>query len=93
VKSLVNGLAWVVRRAPWAVIIVTVVFALVLGGFAGQFQPSEDQNEGFSPDAPELVAAEAISDRFGADTNQSVMQVIVSSTGGCLLYTSPSPRD
>jgi len=82
VKSLVNGLAWFVRRAPWAVIIVTIVFALVLGGFAGQFQPSEDQNESFSPDAPELVAAEAISERFGADTNQSVMQVIVSSSSG-----------
>ena len=93
-KSLVNGLAWVVRRAPWAVIIVTIVFALVLGSFAGQFQPSEDQNESFSPDAPELVAAEAISDRFGADTSQSVMQVIVSSSGGDVItvdgYTATS---
>ena len=63
-KSLVNSLAWIVRRVPWAVIILTVVVALVFGGFAGQFQPSEDQNESFSPDAPELVAAEAITDQL-----------------------------
>lgn len=81
-KSFVNALAWVVRRAPWAVIIGTVVVALVFGSFAGQFQPSEDQNESFAPDAPELDAAETISAQFGADTTQSVMQVIVSSTGG-----------
>jgi len=82
VKSLVNSLAWIVRRLPWAVIILTVVVALVFGGFAGQFQPSEDQNESFSPDAPELVAAETITDQFGADTTQSVMQVIISSSDG-----------
>ncbi len=81
-KSFVNTLAWVVRRVPWAIIILTVVVALVFGGFAGQFQPAEDQNESFSPDAPELIAAEAITDRFGADTTQSVMQVIISSIDG-----------
>ena len=81
-KSFVNALAWLVRRAPWAVIIVTVAVALVLGSFAGKYQPSDDPNEGFAPDAPELVAAEAISEQFGGDTNQSVMQIIVSSDAG-----------
>ncbi len=81
-KSFVNALSWVVHRAPWAVIVVTVVAALVLGSFGGRFQPSDDQNEGFAPDAPELLAAEAINERFGADTNQSVMQIIVSSDSG-----------
>lgn len=81
-KTFVNALAWIVRRLPWVVIIATVLFALVLGGFAGQFQPSEDTNESFAPDAPELAAAETISEQFGADSSQSVMQVIVSSTGG-----------
>ena len=81
-KSFVNTLAWVVRRAPWAVIIITVVVALILGSLSGRFQPAEDQNESFAPDAPELTAAEAISDRFGVETNQSVMQFIVSSTDG-----------
>ena len=86
-KTFVNALAWVVRRAPWAVIIITLVVALVLGGLGGQFTPSEDMNESFAPDAPELVASETISDRFGAETSQSVMQVIVSSEGG-----AASPR-
>ena len=56
-KSFVNALAWIVRRAPWAVIIITIVVALVLGGLGGQFTPSEDQNESFAPDAPELLAS------------------------------------
>ncbi len=81
-KSFVNFLARVVHRAPWAVIVGTVVIALVFGGFAGQFQPSEDQNESFAPEAPELTAADTISAQFGADISQSVMQIIVSSTGG-----------
>ena len=81
-KTFVNSLAWVVRRAPWVVVIVTVLVSLTLGSFAGQFQPSEDQNESFSPDAPELLAAETVSEQYGADSTQSVMQVIVSSTGG-----------
>ena len=84
-KRFVNALAWIVRRAPWAVIIATIVVALVLGMFGGRFQPSDDQNEGFAPDAPELLAAEAINDRFGADTNQSVMQIIVSADSGDVL--------
>lgn len=81
-KSIVNVLAAAVRRAPWAVITVTVLVALILGSFAGKYQPSDDPNEGFAPDAPELVAAETIGDRFGGDTNQSVMQIIVSSDTG-----------
>ena len=80
--SFLNALAWVVRRAPWAVIVVTVVVSLVLGAFSGQFTPSEDQNESFAPDAPELAASETITNLFGAETTQSVMQVIISSDGG-----------
>jgi predicted RND superfamily exporter protein len=94
VKTFVRALAWIVRRLPWVVIVATVLIALVLGGFAGQFQPSEDTNESFAPDAPELAAAEAISEQFGADSSQSVMQVIVSSTGGDVItldgYTTTS---
>ncbi|MEN8233904.1 MAG: MMPL family transporter [Actinomycetota bacterium] len=81
-KSLVNFLAVAVRRAPWAVIIVTVVIALVLGGFGGRFQPADDMNEGFAPDAEELIAAERIAEQYGGDTFQSVMQIIVSSEAG-----------
>jgi hypothetical protein len=82
VKTLVNSLAAAVRRFPWLVILVTIVISLVLGGLGGQFQPSEDQNESFAPDAPELIAQETISEQFGAETNQRVMQVVVSSETG-----------
>ena len=81
-KTLVNLLASAVRRFPWLVIIVTIVTALVLGGLGGQFQPSEDQNESFAPDAPELIAQETITEQFGAEINQRVMQVVVSSDSG-----------
>ena len=81
-KTFVNFLAAAVRRAPWVVILLTIVISLVLGGLGGQFQPAEDQNESFAPDAPELIAQETISERFGADTNQRVMQVIVASESG-----------
>ncbi len=80
--SFVNALAWIVRRAPWAVIIITIAVSLILGAFSGQFTPSEDMNESFAPDAPELAASETITDRFGAETTQSVMQVIIGSDGG-----------
>ncbi|MFO7701328.1 MAG: hypothetical protein R6W79_12075, partial [Acidimicrobiia bacterium] len=78
-KTIVNGLATVVRKAPWAVIAVTVVISLVLGAFGGQFAPAEDQNESFAPDAPELTASAEINQRFGA---VSRMQVVTSSTTG-----------
>lgn len=78
-KSLVNALATVVRKAPWVVIAVTLVVTFVLGSFAAQFLPSEDQNAAFAPDAPELVAAMDIAQTFGAESR---LQVLTSSTDG-----------
>lgn len=78
-KTLVNSLATVVRRFPWVVIALTVIISMVLGGFAGQFEPAEDQNESFAPDAPELTAATEIGERFGSSTR---LQVLASSTTG-----------
>jgi len=79
VKSLVRGLAASVQKAPWAVLGVTLVLTLILGYFAGQFLPAEDQNESFAPDAPELQASAYISQTFGA---VATMQVLTSSTTG-----------
>ena len=76
-KSLVRALAGSVQKAPWAVVGVTVVLTLVLGYFAGQYLPAEDQNESFAPDAPELAASAFISETFGA---VATMQVLTSST-------------
>jgi predicted RND superfamily exporter protein len=79
VKSLVNGLAVAVRRFPWVVIALTVIISMVLGAFGGQFQPAEDQNESFAPEAPELTASTEIGERFGAATR---LQVLTRSTTG-----------
>ena len=81
-KSLVSALSAAVRKAPWIVIVVTVVISMTLGVLSGNFGPEEDSNASFAPDAPELNAAEAIGDLFGDDATVAVMQVIVSSESG-----------
>ncbi len=68
-----------VRKAPWIVIAVILVASFVLGGFASQFGPAEDQNESFAPDAPELTASSEIGATFGS---VSRMQVLVTSSTG-----------
>jgi hypothetical protein len=79
VKTLVNALAGAVRKAPWIVIGVTVVITMILGSFASKFQPTDDQNAAFAPDAPELTASTYINDTFGA---VSRMQVLTTSSTG-----------
>ena len=79
-KSLVNALAVAVRRAPWVVIVVTLVVTFTLGGLASRYLPAEDQNESFAPDAPELIAAAAIGEEFGSTASR--LQVLTSSTAG-----------
>jgi hypothetical protein len=82
VKVLINGLAWLVQRLPWLVIIAALVITFVIGSFAQQFQPADNDNDSFAPDAPELQAAEEINDLFGEESSQSVMQVLISSDSG-----------
>ncbi|RLE15079.1 MAG: hypothetical protein DRJ28_04685 [Actinobacteria bacterium] len=77
-KSFVNAVATVVHRAPWAVVIVTLVITFGLGSLASKYLPAEDQNESFAPDAPELVAAAEIGEQFGSTTAR--LQVLTSST-------------
>lgn len=81
-KALVSALAGLVRRQPVAVIVVTIVISMVLGGLSGNFTPEEDSNASFAPEAAELTAAEDIGDLFGDDSTVAVMQVIVSNEGG-----------
>ena len=81
-KALVNALAALVRRFPIVVIVAAIIITIVLGGFAQQFQPADNDNESFAPEAPELQAIEAINDLFGEESTQSVMQIIISSEGG-----------
>ncbi len=78
-KTVVNGFAASVRRLPWVVIAGTIVISVVLGGFAGQFVPAEDQNESFAPEAPELTAQAEIGALFGSTTR---MQILMRSDDG-----------
>ncbi len=77
-KSLVNAVAIAVRKAPWVVVIVTLVITFALSALAANYLPAEDQNEGFAPDAPELIAAGDIGDEFGSTAAR--MQVLSSSS-------------
>ncbi len=81
-KTLVNLLASLVRRLPWVVVIGTIVIAAIFGGLSGQFAPAENDNESFAPEEPELQALDTISELFGEESSQSVMQVIISSASG-----------
>lgn len=81
-KSLVHLLATAVKRAPWVVIVIAVVVTGILGSFAAEFEPAEDQNESFAPDAPELAASSQISETFGSTSR---MQVLTSSMTGDVL--------
>ena len=53
-KVLVNALDSLVRRLPWLVIIAALVITFVMGSFAGQFAPADNDNDSFAPDAEEL---------------------------------------
>ncbi len=79
-KSLVNGIARIVRKAPWIVIIVTVLLSMTMGAFSGNFTPAEDQNEAFAPEAEELEASGKIGELFGS--TQTAMQVLISAESG-----------
>ena len=81
-KSLVRAFAFLVSRAPWAVVITTLVLFGVFGSLSTQVEIGQG-NEGLSPDNPELLASERISELFGSDdTAEGVIQVIVRNEGG-----------
>ena len=79
-KAVVNLISNLVRKAPWIVIIVTVLLSMTMGAFSGNFVPAEDQNEAFAPEAEELEASGRIGELFGS--SQSAMQVLISTDSG-----------
>jgi len=82
VKTFVRAFAFLVSRAPWAVVITTLVLFGVFGALSTQVEIGQG-NEGLSPDNPELLAQDRITDLFGSDeTQESVIQVIVRNEGG-----------
>ncbi len=82
-KSVVNGLAGMVRRSPWLVLGAALVLTLVFGAFLPQ-QEQASGNEGFSPDSPEFVAGQIIAERFDTSSVAPVQIVFTSDTGDVL---------
>ncbi len=82
-KALVNNLSRLVSRAPVVVLVSVLVLTAVFGFFSSQVVIT-DGNEGFAPDAEELLAQERISELFGDDSSASVLQVIVTGDGDVL---------
>ncbi|MYJ15842.1 MAG: MMPL family transporter [Acidimicrobiia bacterium] len=81
-KTVLRGFQFIVSRAPWAVVLVTLVLFGFFSYLSGQIVTGQG-NEGLSPDNPELLASDRISDLFGDDqTQESVLQVIVRKEGG-----------
>ena len=83
-KAAINFLAEAVRRLPWVVLGVIIAITLALGPLSANFQPEEDNNDSFAPNAPELMANERISELFASDVSLSVVQIIFSFEDGNL---------
>lgn len=80
-KSVVSGLALVARRAPWAVVVVTLLLTGIFGYYAGQIEIASG-NEGFAPEGAEISASERIADKFGEESSESTLQVLIRDEGG-----------
>ncbi len=83
-KTIIRLLAGVVGRAPWAVLLVTLVVTGVLGALATTVETATGQ-EGFAPDSEEIAASDRIDEYFGDSATQSVVQVLVRSETGDVL--------
>jgi predicted RND superfamily exporter protein len=81
VKAIVSGLAAASRRAPWAVVILSLVLTVGLGPLAGQVEIASG-NEGFAPQGEEILAQERINEIFGEESTETTVQVILRDEGG-----------
>jgi len=81
VKAVIRLLARATDRFPIPIVVVTVVLFGVFGALARNIEVAQG-NEGFAPDNPEIAAAERIGELFGADSAESVLQVVVRASGG-----------
>jgi predicted RND superfamily exporter protein len=79
VKTLVEFLASIVRKAPATVIIVVLAVTALFGAFAPQLAQTSGI-EVFVPDNAELRALTTIDERFGS--SESTVQILIESTRG-----------
>ncbi|REK21970.1 MAG: RND family transporter [Actinobacteria bacterium] len=83
VKPIIRFFANAVGARPWVVIGVTVALSIVFALLTIFVSESSiGGQEGFSPDNEEIQAIERIGELFGEESNQVVMQVVVTSEAG-----------
>jgi len=90
VKWFVQQLASLVRRSPWGVLGVALLITLILGSFVPQ-QEQASGNEGFSPDSPEFLALDTISEYF-SDNSEEAVQILMTAKAADIL-TADGLRD
>jgi len=84
VKLIVNLLSRVVSKRPLAVLLAVLSVTVVFVALSTQVVIT-DGNDGFAPDAPELVADAEIGPLFGDGSSASTLQVVISSETGDVL--------
>ncbi len=84
-KAVIRGFAAAVTKFPWVMIVGALVVTGVLGFMASGAEQSVGGQEGFAPDNAEIQASNKLGDLFGADSSETVMQVIVRSDSGDVL--------
>lgn len=80
-KFIVNLVSRFVSKRPLGVLVVVLAVTAVLGALSSQAVIT-DGNDGFAPDAPELVADAEIGNLFGDGSSASTLQVVISSDSG-----------
>ncbi len=80
-KAVVGALATLARRFPWSVIVSALVLTGIFGYFSGQVVVASG-NEGFAPDGVEISASERINEKFGEESQESTVQILLIDDGG-----------
>ncbi len=80
-KFIVNLLSRFATRRPLVVLLSVVAVTMVFGALSSQAVIT-DGNDGFAPDAPELLADSEIGELFGNGSSASTLQVVISSEDG-----------
>lgn len=83
-KTVVGALAALARRFPWPVVVGTLLLTVMFGYFGGQVTLATG-NEGFAPEGDEISATTRISDKFGEDSQETTIQILLMTDGGDVL--------
>jgi uncharacterized protein len=84
VRTLIRVLAAAVRRAPMVVLAVTLLLTVGFGWLGTTLDQATGQ-QGFAPESEEIDALDRISELFGDEASQTVMQVVIRATDGDVL--------